>query len=214
MFAATSSASEFGAKENLNFHPGAADGTPHKTRNRLKPRLALDRSRALPLLSRLPSAALARQMERAEPASVKLHLKNVTSIFRSTANVERVWLQVATGGADADADADGGESYMRVQLQCSSGLRKKFDLAFQEVSSMNAVYDKAACPHTIRADPGRFLDCLKNFPTSQNEVTLVAATEALTLKNEVQKSAAAEGSPLDRHASSATKTEMRSILSY
>ena len=44
MFAAPSSASEFGAKENLNFHPGAADGTPHKKRNRLKPRLALDRS--------------------------------------------------------------------------------------------------------------------------------------------------------------------------
>ena len=119
------------------------------------------------------------QMQEGKQASVKLHLKNVTSIFRTISGVEKVWLQVAIG------DEEGGESYMRVQLQCSSGLRKKFDLAFLEVTPMNAVYDKNACPHAICADPGLILECLKNFPPSLAEVTLCAAEDSLTLKNEV-----------------------------
>ena len=57
-------------------------------------------------------------------ASVKLHLKNITSIFRSTFGVERVWLQVATGGDGSDG-CDPGDGYMRLQLMCASGLRKK-----------------------------------------------------------------------------------------
>ncbi|KOO25228.1 cell cycle checkpoint control protein rad9a [Chrysochromulina tobinii] len=119
-------------------------------------------------------------------ASVKLHLRNVTSIFRSTAGVDKVWLQVATGAAEEGEG--GGEAFMRVQLHCSSGLRKKFDLSFQEVTSMNAVYDKSVCPHTIGADPSVLLECLKNFPPALAEVSLVAAADSLTLQNEVDGS--------------------------
>ena len=35
---------------------------------------------------------------------------------------------------------------------CAVGLRKKFDLAFQEVTSISAVYDRHACPHRLIAD--------------------------------------------------------------
>ena len=146
---------------------------------------------------------------RETPASVKLHLKNVTSIFRSIAGVERVWLQISTGsegGGDGDAEEEEEEAgYMRVQLQCQSGLRKKFDLAFQEIPSMNAVYDLSACPHTIRADPSKILDCLKNFPSMQSEVTMVATDDALLLKNEVDAGVEAEGGG----AGPAVRTEMR-----
>ena len=58
-------------------------------------------------------------------ASVKLHLKNVVSIFKATNNVQKLWIQVACSGE---------ESYMRVQQECTNGLRKKFDLAFEEVA--------------------------------------------------------------------------------
>ena len=163
------------------------------------------------------------RMDRAEPASVKLHLKNVTSIFRSITNVERVWLQVATGdpgdaapGPDGEAEEPpAADAYMRVQLLCTSGLRKKFDLAFQEVTSMKAIYDKSACPHVICAEPGLMLECLKNFPSSLNEVTLVAADDALLLKNLVDHNAAmneqdaADGGGIDAVASLHLRTEMR-----
>ena len=57
-------------------------------------------------------------------ASVKLHLRNVVSIFRSVQNVDKLWLQLACTGTD---------EYMRVQQECGNGMRKKFDLAFEEV---------------------------------------------------------------------------------
>ena len=119
-------------------------------------------------------------------ASVKLHLKNLTSIFRSTFGVERVWLQVAAGGEQATEGCEAADAYMRVQLMCASGLRKKFDLAFQEVTSINAVYDRTVCPHRLKADPAIMLDCLKNFPSTLAEVTMVAGPQALTLKNEIE----------------------------
>ena len=74
----------------------------------------------------------------------------MTSIFRTTMGVERVWLQIAVGSAPADSCS---AAFMRVQLMCAVGLRKKFDLAFQEVTSISAVYDRHACPHLIPAHP-------------------------------------------------------------
>jgi hypothetical protein len=52
-------------------------------------------------------------------ASVKLHLKNVTNIFRSTFGVERVWLQVAVGG-EPGAGCEPNDAFMRVQLMMAS----------------------------------------------------------------------------------------------
>ena len=56
-------------------------------------------------------------------ASIKLHLKNMVSIFRSAAPVETVWLQLAVDT----------ECYLRVQLVCKNGVTKMFDLKFEEV---------------------------------------------------------------------------------
>ena len=56
-------------------------------------------------------------------ASIKLHLKNMVSIFRSAAPVETVWLQLAVDT----------ECYLRVQLVCKNGVVKMFDLKFEEV---------------------------------------------------------------------------------
>ena len=70
--------------------------------------------------------------------------------------MDKVWLQIKVGSA-GDEDA-----FMKIQLECASGLRKRFDLSFQEVTSMNAVYEKAACPHYLCGEPATFLDCLKS----------------------------------------------------
>ena len=56
-------------------------------------------------------------------ASIKLHLKNMVSIFRSAHGVETVWLQLAVDT----------ECYLRVQLVCKNGVNKMFDLKFEEV---------------------------------------------------------------------------------
>lgn len=66
-------------------------------------------------------------VDAAATTSVKLHLKNLVSIFRTTNGINRVWLQLACNDEDA-------QSYVRVQLQCASGVRKKFDIALKEVS--------------------------------------------------------------------------------
>ena len=58
-------------------------------------------------------------------ASIKLHLKNMVSIFRSANKVESVWLQLAVDT----------ECYLRVQLVCQNGVTKMFDLKFEEVRS-------------------------------------------------------------------------------
>ncbi|EOD16006.1 hypothetical protein EMIHUDRAFT_210986 [Emiliania huxleyi CCMP1516] len=74
--------------------------------------------------------------------SMKVYLKNLVPIFRSVAGVSKVWVQVASGE----------ENYLRVQQE----LRKKFDLAFEEVTMINAVYspDSAGADAlTLRNDP-------------------------------------------------------------
>lgn len=63
-------------------------------------------------------------------ASVKLFLRNVVSIFRVTHGVDKAWIQIKTGAPEGGGDDD---AYMKIQLECNSGLRKRFDLSFQEV---------------------------------------------------------------------------------
>ena len=52
---------------------------------------------------------------------MKLHLKNLTSIFRSTFGVERVWLQVAAGGEQVLGH--GGPRHLRL-TQEEEGVSK------------------------------------------------------------------------------------------
>ena len=65
------------------------------------------------------------------------------------------------------------------------------------MTPINALYDRTVCPHRLKAEPALLLDCLKNFPISQAEVTMVAGAYALTLKNEVNTSTdpAADAAP-------------------
>ncbi|KAL1527842.1 hypothetical protein AB1Y20_009222 [Prymnesium parvum] len=116
-------------------------------------------------------------VDAAATTSVKLHLKNLVSIFRTTNGINRVWLQLACNDEDS-------QSYVRVQLQCASGVRKKFDIALKEVTPMSAVYSRDTCPHRIVADPSKIISCLSNFPSNLPEVTLVATADRLLLKND------------------------------
>ena len=100
------------------------------------------------------------------PACVMLHLKNVVAIFRSVQMVELLWIQLAYSGVNQ-------QNHLRILHHCSNGTRKKFDLAVEEVTSMNAVYSKDICPHRICVDAGTLLACLKNFPLGIFEATLV-----------------------------------------
>lgn len=120
-------------------------------------------------------------------SSVELHLKNLVSIFRSTTGVSCVWLQLSCNGEE--------QAYVRVQLQCTSGVRKKFDIALKEVrgfghshprphrspnltsrctraqvTPMSAIYSKENCEHRIAADPAKIISCISNFPSNLPEV--------------------------------------------
>jgi len=68
---------------------------------------------------------------------------------------------------------------------------------------MNAVYSKDGCPHCICADPVIFLSCLSNFPAGLAEVTLVATSSEVVLKNDP------EGVGLDDQKDCGLRTEMR-----
>ena len=71
--------------------------------------------------------------------SIKLYLKNVVPIFRSVHGVVRLWVRIANNEA---------ESFMRVEVECASGLKKKFDLAFEEVSfPLESSPGLAVCSH-------------------------------------------------------------------
>ena len=107
--------------------------------------------------------------------TVKLYLKNMVNIFRSTTGVEKVWLQLAVDN----------ECYLRVLQECEYGVQKKFDLAFEEVSSMNAVYSKENCATRIGVEPKLLLESLKNFQTNV-ELNLISQQQGLTIKNAVE----------------------------
>ena len=86
--------------------------------------------------------------------SIKLFLKNVVSVFKNVAALEKAWLQLACGG---------GESYLRIQQFCKNGTRKKFDLAFEEETPLQAVYQRDACAHRVTAEPVLLTNCLGHF---------------------------------------------------
>ena len=131
--------------------------------------------------------------------SIKLFLKNVVSVFKNVAALEKAWLQLACGG---------GESYLRIQQFCKNGTRKKFDLAFEEETPLQAVYQRDACAHRVTAEPVLLTNCLGHFPPGVSEVTLQLEPTQLVLKNEVDAAGATQDEG-QRAEKVAVRTEMQ-----
>ena len=131
--------------------------------------------------------------------SIKLFLKNVVSVFKNVAALEKAWLQLACGG---------GESYLRIQQFCKNGTRKKFDLAFEEETPLQAVYQRDACAHRVTAEPVLLTNCLGHFPPGVSEVTLQLEPTQLVLKNEVEAAGATQDEG-QRAEKVAVRTEMQ-----
>ena len=134
------------------------------------------------------------------PGSSKLFLKNVVSVFKNVAALEKAWRAARRCG--------GGESYLRIQQFCKNGTRKKFDLAFEEETPLQAVYQRDACAHRVTAEPVLLTNCLGHFPPGVSEVTLQLEPTQLVLKNEVDAAGATQDEG-QRAEKVAVRTEMQ-----
>lgn len=77
-------------------------------------------------------------------------------------------------------------------------MSKMFDLSYEEVDPVQAMYNTEECPHRICAEPRLLLDCMANLPTGSRELTLSVTPQALAIKNDVD----------DAQVESSLRTEM------
>ncbi|KAM5247320.1 cell cycle checkpoint control protein RAD9A [Ctenodactylus gundi] len=95
----------------------------------------------------------------------KILMKSFLSIFRSLAMLEKTVEKCCMS-------LNGRSSHLVVQLHCKYGVKKTHNLSFQDCESLQAVFDRAGCPHMLCA-PARILaEAVLPFPPALAEVTL------------------------------------------
>lgn len=71
-----------------------------------------------------------------------------------------------------------------------AGLTKQFDLSYEEVVPVNAMYNLDECAHRLCAEPRLLLGCVNNLPHSEHELMLSVTHSELIVKNDVDDSLA------------------------
>ena len=79
---------------------------------------------------------------------------------------------------------------VRAAWRRRAGLAKQFDLSYEEVMPLNAMYDVEQCAHRLCADARILLDCVHNLPHTEHELMLSVTPSELIVKNDVDDSAA------------------------
>jgi hypothetical protein len=66
------------------------------------------------------------------------------------------------------------------------GIKKVYKLAFEECESLQAVYSKENCLNRIVTFPKKLIDCINNFHTQLDEISLVVAKDSVKVKSHVE----------------------------
>ncbi len=146
---------------------------------------ALNQARSAFVIFRLTSrffTSFRRTSDDAAPAAkVQIQVKPCVAVFRAHASVDHCDMVL-----DTDANC------VVFVMHCKGGVQKKHRICTEDSNANKAMYSKIT-PNRIVARARTLLDCVQNFHTSIEEITLVPQAHHLTLKSYVELDATAGG---------------------
>ncbi|XP_065830629.1 cell cycle checkpoint control protein RAD9B-like [Oscarella lobularis] len=77
------------------------------------------------------------------------------------------------------------DSLLEIIVKCRSGLVKTYNLRFQESETLQAIFAKESCQNILSLQPKLLLGTISNFVQRQEEVTIIADSQHLQMKNYV-----------------------------
>ncbi len=117
---------------------------------------------------KLPNASLLK---------VQVPVKACCAVFRAVSSVE-----------SCDVILGETENALDFVLHCKMGVEKKYRLPVEETAAHKAIYNKIT-PHRIVSRPRTLQDCINNFHSGIEEITLVPLSHQLKLKSFVDDAA-------------------------
>lgn len=103
-----------------------------------------------------------------------MQVKPALGVFRAVSNVDH-----------CDIILDTHANTLSFVMHCKNGVQKKHRVCVEESSANKAMYSKIT-PNRLVARARTLSDCVQNFHTSVEEVTLVPRANHLTLKSYVE----------------------------
>ncbi|KAK6191327.1 hypothetical protein SNE40_003046 [Patella caerulea] len=108
----------------------------------------------------------------------KVNMKSMLTVFKSLSSIER-------SVERCKITLNTPEARLVFQLYCRHGIVKTHNLAFIECETLQAVFSKDLTPNRLTAHPKLLCDAVINFQNNQEEVTLIAKPDKISLKNYV-----------------------------
>lgn len=108
----------------------------------------------------------------------KIATKSCLSAFKSMNTIEKTVDQ-------CKIDLNVREARLVFLFYCRHGITKTYNLTFQECETLQAVFAKDLCPNFMTTQAKILSDVVFNFPSNQEEITLVVCPETLKVKNYV-----------------------------
>jgi hypothetical protein len=127
---------------------------------------------------------------------VQVPVKACCAVFRAVSSVESC--EMVLGET---------ENALDFVLHCKQGVEKKYRLPVEESAAHKAIYNKIT-PHRIVSRPRTLQDCINNFHSGMEEITLVPLIHQLKLKSFVDDSAPLAGRGLKVESNAVLLTEL------
>lgn len=102
-------------------------------------------------------------------------VKSCQAVFKQYKTVEKCLMRL-----------DQIEQKLVFELFCKYGVHKKFSFPLEDCDSVQAVYSKNQ-PNTLVFQPKKLTNCVNNFHSSIEEITLIATKDLLKLKSHVDE---------------------------
>jgi cell cycle checkpoint control protein RAD9A len=99
------------------------------------------------------------------------------AVFKQYNNAEHCLIQL-----------DEKEQRLVFELLCKHGIKKTYRLTFEECDPVQAVYSREDALNRIVTAPKKLSDCIANFASSLEEVTLVVSKDSMKVKSHVDDS--------------------------
>ncbi|ESO94828.1 hypothetical protein LOTGIDRAFT_232267 [Lottia gigantea] len=109
----------------------------------------------------------------------KVNMKSILTVFKSLSSIEK-------SVERCKISLNNKDSRLVFQLYCKHGIVKTHNLAFIECETLQAVFSKDLTPNKLTAHPKLLCDAVVNFQNNQEEVTLIAKPDKISLKNYVE----------------------------
>ncbi|XP_021346339.1 cell cycle checkpoint control protein RAD9A-like [Mizuhopecten yessoensis] len=110
----------------------------------------------------------------------KIGMKSCLTVFKSMATIEKTVER-------CKIKMNMQEARLIFQLHCKHGIVKTHNLAFIECETLQAVFSKDMCINKLTAHPKLLSEAVLNFQSNQEEITLIASPERISLKNYVDE---------------------------